>query len=59
LGYQESGESRRVAVRDDSEGFAGVAVDEHCHIPLATPQAGLVDQQHPAAAPAPLGCDQL
>ena len=38
----------------DAEGFAGVAVDDHRHIAVASAQAGLVDEEDPAAAPTPL-----
>ena len=59
LRHQEPGQCGSVAVSHNSQRLAGVAVDQHRHIPVAAAEAGLVDQQDPAAAPAALFCDPV
>ena len=59
LGQEEPGEGGSVAMCHDPQRLAGVAVDQHRHIPVAAAEAGLVDQQDPAAAPAALFCDPV
>jgi len=44
LRLKEPAEHSSVAVFDDPEGLAGVAVDEHGHIPVTPLQAGFVHQ---------------
>ena len=54
LGQQETGEDSGVAVSHDAERLAGLTVDQNGDVPVATAEAGLVDQEDPAAAPAPI-----
>jgi hypothetical protein len=52
LSEEEAGQGGLVAVGDDTEGFAGVAVDDDCDVAVAAPQRRLVNED-PPAAPAP------
>jgi hypothetical protein len=56
---QEPREGGLVAVSDDPEGFAGVAVDDDSDVAIAPPQRRLIYKKDPAAAPPPLSCDPI
>ena len=58
LGSQKAAQSLGVAVGHHGEHLAGVAVDEHRHIPVPLADRGLVHQQHPTPLPPTMVGDQ-
>lgn len=59
LSDQEPRKGRSVAMFDDPDGLTGVAVDDDHDVAVAPAEAGLDNEEDPAAATLPISANQI